>query len=195
MRYISPDPECMSGKDALDFIRKADAGCSLADAIDQLRRAIVDRAVSATIGAVGTQLKNMKPVPVPMGSSAMQPSSASLPSPAMWQRAKIRSDGSVQFDLKGPWLPFKVIRSHVQRIWGSQHAPPSYPRQRVKARPIDDPIRKALSALWPGVIPPPLKAKERNQKIVEWLKAQGCSIPQGINGLPRAVQRAMKPRG
>jgi hypothetical protein len=196
VRYISPDPAWMSGKDALDFIRKADTGCSAADAIDQLRRAIVNRAVGATIStrAVGARLKDMKPVPVPMGSSPMQPHSASLPSPAMWQRAKIRSDGSVQFDLKGPWLPFEVIRSHVLRIWGGQRAPPSYPRQREKARPIDDGIREALSALCPPRTHPPLKAKERNQKIVEWLKAQGYSIPRG-GGLARAVQRAMKPRG
>jgi len=141
VRYISPDPVLMPGKDALDFIRKADTGCSVADAIDQLRRAIVARAVGATIviPVVRARLKDMKPVPIAMGSSAMQPHSWSQPSRAMWQRAKIRSDGSVQFDLKGPWLPFAVIRSNVQREWG---APPSYRRQGVKARPIDDGIRE-----------------------------------------------------
>jgi hypothetical protein len=193
VRYISPDPVLMPGKDALDFIRKADTGCSVADAIDQLRRAIVARAVGATIviPVVRARLKDMKPVPIAMGSSSMQPHSWSQPSRAMWQRAKIRSDGSVQFDLKGPWLPFAVIRSNVQREWG---APPSYRRQGVKARPIDDGIREALAALWPPGTHLPLKAKERNQKIVECLRARGYSSPSG-SGLARAVQRAMKPRG
>jgi hypothetical protein len=65
----------MPGKEALDFIRgAADAD---ADAIDQLRAAIVKR-------AVGARLIGMKPTP--MGSSPISVPSASIPHPDMCGR-------------------------------------------------------------------------------------------------------------
>ena len=48
MSYISPPPEWMPGKEALDHIREA-AGCSASDAIKQLRTSIADGAVSARL--------------------------------------------------------------------------------------------------------------------------------------------------
>jgi hypothetical protein len=180
VRYEPPVPVWMPGKEALDFIRgAADAD---ADAIDQLRAAIVKR-------AVGARLIGMKPTP--MGSSPISVPSASIPHPDMWRQADIRLNGSVRFDRKGPWQPFEVIRENVLRNWSSQPAPHSDRPQDVKARPIDRGIREAISELWPDGIPS-LTAKDRDQKILEWLKARGYSIPQG-KGLPRAVQRAMKP--
>ena len=182
--YVPPDPPLMSGKEALDFIRKAKPDCSAADAIAQLRAAIVHR-------AVGARLKDMKRVP--MGSSPISVPSESIPPPHMWLQAEIRLNGSVRFDRKGLWRPFEVIRENVLRTWRSQHASNSDRQQHVGAGPISDGIGKAISALWPDGIPRALKAKERNQQILEWLIKQRYSVPRG-KGLARAVQRTMKKR-
>ena len=184
MRYIPPDLPWMPGEEALDFIRKAQTGCSAADAIDQLRATVVHR-------AVGARLKDMKPVP--MGSSPIGVPSESNPSPHMWQQVEIRLDGSVRFDRQGPWRSFEVIRENVLRTWSSQPAPHSDRQQDVKARPKDRGIREAISNLWPDGIPNSVRAKDRDQKILGWLNTRGYSIPQG-KGLARAVQRAMKSR-
>jgi hypothetical protein len=180
----------MPGKEALDFIRSAELGCSEAGAIDQLRAAIVNC-------AVGARLTHMQRPPV--GSSPNQAPFESVPQPAAWQRAQMRPDGSVRFDRNGPWRGFEVIRENVRRIWRPE--PPNdrqpkvmaHPTARVQARPIKNGILEAISALWPDGIPAGLKAKERNNKILEHLCAQGHSVPEG-SGLARAVQRAMKPR-
>lgn len=63
-----------------------------------------------------------------------------------------------------------------------------------KPRPIDDGIREAMIALWPrsGIPPQGLKAKERNRKILDWLKRHNRSIPAGDHALAKAVSRALK---
>jgi len=182
VRYVPPDPLWMPGKEALDFIRKAVPDCSAADAIAQLRTAIVHR-------AVGARLKDMKRVP--MGSSPIGVPSESNPRPRMWLQAEIRLNGSVRFDRKGPWRPFEVIRENVLRVWYCQPASNSDREQHVRARPSIDGICEAISALWPERIPAALRAKERDQRILMYLKERDHRVPQG-SGLARAVQRALK---
>jgi hypothetical protein len=53
-------------------------------------------------------------------------------------------------------------------------------------------IREAITMLWPSGIPRGLKAKDRDNQILNWLKSKGYSFP-GDNSLPRQVQRALKP--
>ena len=57
--------------------------------------------------------------------------------------------------------------------------------------PVFGGIREAIAALWPSGIPKGLKAKDRNNRIADWLKQNGRSVPSG-SGLARAVQRALK---
>jgi hypothetical protein len=53
-------------------------------------------------------------------------------------------------------------------------------------------IREAIAALWPSGIPKSLKAKDRNNRIADWLKQNGRSVPSGSSGLAKAVQRTLK---
>jgi hypothetical protein len=180
----------MPGKEALDFICKAELGCSEADAIDQLRAAIVNR-------AVGARLTHMQRPPV--GSSPVQARSESVPEPAAWQRAQMRSDGSVRFNRREPWRGFEVIRENVLRVWSEPSLSDQRPEVMAhpkKAHPhrTSDSIREAISTLWPDGVPIGLRAKDRDNRILEYLHNRGLSAPKG-SGLARAVQRAMKPRG
>jgi hypothetical protein len=50
-------------------------------------------------------------------------------------------------------------------------------------------ITHAINQLWPNKIPKGLSAKERNNKIIEWLKNEGCSVPKSPE---RAIQRVLK---
>jgi hypothetical protein len=63
-----------------------------------------------------------------------------------------------------------------------------------KARPIDDGVREAMVTLWSpsGVPPRGLKAKNRDNQILGWLKRNKRSVPEGNHGLAKAVQRVMK---
>src|SRR5258706_6800502 len=63
-----------------------------------------------------------------------------------------------------------------------------------KARPIDDGVREAMVTLWSpsGVPPRGLKAKNRDNQILGWLKRNKRSAPDGNHGLAKAVQRVMK---
>jgi hypothetical protein len=62
----------------------------------------------------------------------------------------------------------------------------SQPVQRVS--PIEEGILLAIDALWSGNIPKGLRAKDRDLKILEWLKSNQKSAPRG---LARAVQRVL----
>jgi hypothetical protein len=56
-------------------------------------------------------------------------------------------------------------------------------RSRAKTRGIAE----AINQLWPNGISKELTAKERDKRIIEWLKDNGYSIPS-----PRSIQRALK---
>jgi hypothetical protein len=60
---------------------------------------------------------------------------------------------------------------------------PAGPKSRSGGRGI----AKAINQLWPNGISQELTAKERDKRIIEWLKDNGYSIPS-----PRTVQRALK---
>lgn len=48
-------------------------------------------------------------------------------------------------------------------------------RQR-RHQPISDGVRSAINEIWPGGIPCDLLAKERDEQIIEWLKAKNKKI-------------------
>jgi hypothetical protein len=52
-------------------------------------------------------------------------------------------------------------------------------------------IAEAIGQLWHGRIPIGLAAKDRNRAIIEWLVANGCSVPTSPE---RAIQRVLKTR-
>jgi hypothetical protein len=174
----------MPGKEALNHICKTDR-CSVPSAIEQLRCALSD-------GAVTGRLTDAN---LPRGaiySSMMLMSMFDcIPAPERWQDAKIRPDGTVQF-FDHPYYEFAIFEEDVLRVWPAQPQP-SVPINRKKARPVEDGAREALSVLWPNGIPAGLKAKDRNNKIRNWLRQQGYSSSTD-EGLARAVQRALKPR-
>ena len=57
------------------------------------------------------------------------------------------------------------------------------PTTRAKRRAV----QKAASALWPAGIPDSLTAKERHNKIIEWLRGHGMSVPS-----QRTIQRSLR---
>lgn len=52
-------------------------------------------------------------------------------------------------------------------------------------------IEQAIQQLWPNGIPQGLSAKDRNRRILVWLKSNGCSVPKSPE---RAIQRVLKAR-
>jgi hypothetical protein len=54
---------------------------------------------------------------------------------------------------------------------------------------ISDGIRLAIDDLWPDEIPKGLRAKDRNKKILEWLKDHKKSTPTDLS---KAVQRVLR---
>jgi hypothetical protein len=54
---------------------------------------------------------------------------------------------------------------------------------------ISDGILLAIDDLWPDEIPKGLRAKDRNKKILEWLKDNKKSIPTDLS---KAVQRVLR---
>ncbi len=74
---------------------------------------------------------------------------------------------------------------------GTRSAPPKIGSNAARRRdqPISDGIRLAIKNLWPGGIPAGLRAKERDKKILAWLKDNEKSFPEDIS---HAVQRVLK---
>jgi hypothetical protein len=62
-------------------------------------------------------------------------------------------------------------------------------RQR-RHQPISDGVRSAINEIWPGGIPCDLLAKERDEQIIEWLKAKNKKNIAG--NLSRTIQRVLK---
>jgi hypothetical protein len=52
-------------------------------------------------------------------------------------------------------------------------------------------IAQAIGQLWPKGIPKGLSAKDRNRAVIDWLRANGCSVPTSPE---RAIQRVLKAR-
>ena len=50
-------------------------------------------------------------------------------------------------------------------------------------------IAEAINQLWPSGIPKGLSAKDRNNAVIEWLGANGHSLPTNPE---RAIQRVLK---
>jgi len=50
-------------------------------------------------------------------------------------------------------------------------------RQR-RHQPISDGVRSAIKEIWPGGIPCDLLAKDRDEQIIEWLKAKNKKTPK-----------------
>ncbi len=201
MPYLSPPPAWMPGKEALDHIRETDE-CSASDAIKQLRSAISD-------GRANTRLPdpkeprrsaifppwNIKSIAYDPGLATprLSPGARQIPNREDWRKAKIFANGAVSF-FGGRYRPyaFEVRRVDVLQIWPAKLVSPQSSPVRKRMQPISLGIRKAIAELWP-TSNPPLTSKDRNNKIFEWLKSNGYSVPKG-SGLARAVQRAMKSR-
>jgi hypothetical protein len=197
----------MSGKEALAHIRKVEA-CSPSAAIKQLQSAISDGLVRARLPDPENPSRStiFPPWPDPAllmlvkvrneGSAAIYPSNVRYhPSSEHWRAASIRVKGIVQFRSGTPWYKFEVVRADVLRIWPAvrEHPPtPEHPpsSEQPKARHVQK-IRVAIAALWPGGVPPGLRAVERNDQIRKWLVANRYRL-QSPEALARAVQRALK---
>jgi hypothetical protein len=180
----------MPGDEAIEHIRTVEKYPTAEDAIEQLRDAIVHR-------AVGAVLADMKKPPI--GSTPISVPLDSIPPPEMWKTAQIKLDGTVIFSAGDSPRRFKVIRENVLGIWSEQEVdnPNAKSGQtlntgaRQRPAPVLTGVRNAIKELWPQGIPSTLKAKERNQKIADEIKLKGGSVPSG-DGLARAVQRAIK---
>jgi hypothetical protein len=89
----------------------------------------------------------------------------------------------------------EVCRRDVLELWPERQkntTRPALPGSNAAQRrhkPISDGIRLAIMDLWSGEIPAGLKAKERDNQILAWLKRNQRSTSTNIS---RAVQRVLK---
>ena len=102
---------------------------------------------------------------------------------------RIHSDGGTRIE---------VCREDLLKLWPEHQKDATRslrPESRTNAtqrreRPISNGVRLAIDALWPNGIPQDsLRAKERDNKILEWLKSNNKSISTNIS---KAVQRVLK---
>jgi hypothetical protein len=85
-------------------------------------------------------------------------------------------------------IDLQFCREDVLKHWPEQQKEAPVPgRSRRGANSVA--IDSALADLWPRGVPEGLRAKERNEQIVQRLKDRNESIP---GDLPKAVQRALK---
>ena len=182
MPYEPPPSVWMPGKEAIVYIRTIKK-CTTKRAIEQLRLAIVHR-------AVGAILADMKKPPIGSSGPISVPSD-SIPTREMWKTAQIKANGTVLFsDADSPRV-FQVIRENVLRIWAKDDFGHLSAKPFRKSAPVKTAVLRAINQLWPDGIPAGLKAKERNRKIAAQIKLNEDSIPSD-GGLARAVQRAIK---
>jgi hypothetical protein len=94
------------------------------------------------------------------------------------------------------WIPGRMFAR-----WRAVHnLPMSAPRFQVVSGTVNSPapiatgakergVIEAIAAIWPGGVPAGLAGKERDNAIVDWLQANGHSVPTDVS---RAVQRALR---
>jgi hypothetical protein len=116
MTYEPPPPTLMSGKEAIEYIQCTD-NIPEAEAVDQLRAAILNRAV----GEVPVDIKTRPP----FGSSPIGVPTPSVRSPEMWRNAKITAKGTVRFPGERRYRLFKVVRENVLNFWPPRSQPAS----------------------------------------------------------------------
>lgn len=178
--YLPPPPEWMTGKEALVHICEADK-CSIDSAIDQIKRAVIDYVIAVRFS--GKELPRLRrdhclylpPGHFPFGLDNYKR--------YLFEVAQICKDATIKFGPEEDWQPFEIRREDVFRTWPTV--------QYHKQAPIREGISEAKEALWPNGIPKGLKAKERDNRVGQWLETKGYSVPSG-NGLSRAVQRVIK---
>jgi hypothetical protein len=78
----------------------------------------------------------------------------------------------------------ELCRKDVLALCESKSTPP-----KMRSAAISDGIHLAINDLWPDGIPAGVRAKERDNQILEWLKGNDKSTPTNIS---RAVQRVLK---
>jgi len=99
----------------------------------------------------------------------------------------VESGAKVYLD-NGTDLQF--CREDVLELWPEQQKEAAVPRRsRIGSGAISVGIRLALVELFPDGVPEGLRAKERNEQVVQWLKEHNKSIPRDV---PKAVQRELK---
>jgi hypothetical protein len=107
MAYSPPPPPWMPGAEAIAHICQVER-CREAEAIEQLRAAIVGL-------EVGARLLDVKRPPI--GSSPLQVHCDSPVRPGSeWTKAKILPDGKVRFG-KGRRYAFDVLRTQLLKHW------------------------------------------------------------------------------
>jgi hypothetical protein len=84
----------------------------------------------------------------------------------------------------------QFCREDILTLWPEQRKEGAAPgRSRIGSGAISVAVHLALEALWPNGVPEGLRAKERNEKVLEWLKDNNKSVP---TDLAKAVQRVLK---
>jgi hypothetical protein len=98
-----------------------------------------------------------------------------------------------EFEIKPRWQLIEIWADDLDKLWSS-FDPPDADSASSKSHegPVSEGIREAIAALWPSGMPKGLRAKDRNNRIADWLKQNGRSVPFD-SGLARAIQRALKP--
>jgi hypothetical protein len=199
LSYNSPPPAWMPGKEALHHIREADK-CSASNAVKQLQSALTDGIAKVRLPDPNDHRRlaifppwgddyDFGPGATPM----LSPGSRQIPTPEDWRNAKILASGVVRF-FGGRSRPyaFKVHRADDLRIWPESALTLLPITQRKRTAPIAEGIREAIDSVGGRAVLARLKGKDRCKRILAWLKSNNRSVPSG-NGLPKAVQRAMKP--
>jgi hypothetical protein len=79
----------------------------------------------------------------------------------------------------------QFCREDVLELWPQQQKEAAALRRGANSVALD----LALDDLWHGKVPEGLRAKERNEQVLQWLKDHNKTIP---GDLPKAIQRALK---
>jgi hypothetical protein len=87
----------------------------------------------------------------------------------------------------------EVRTADVRGLFGEPREKERDSSSTVQSRPTGGAksrgIKEAIAKLWPNGFPAGLTAKERNNRIIDWLRTQGLSVSGDIS---RTVQRAIK---
>jgi|SRR5262245_10946692 len=191
-------PVWMPGKEAIAHICKVE-GCSVADAIERLRKTIVAGAVRKRLPDPDNPDRDVK-------VSLFGPALTSLLGPAgkkhddsnlqptldreSWNKADMRADGTVEFrGVPGRRFSFVVLWDDIRK-WepdSGQGAteiqadpePRMAPSHAHKTKRRNIPARNsaavnaAIDEMWPNGVPNDLEAGKRDAMIQEWLKKKG----------------------
>jgi hypothetical protein len=189
--------------------RLVDTGMARNEAKRDLCRAIADRKISVRVHFAADPYRHL-PEEELSGADLTIPSRLS-PKDIDWRSSRpLGSWGSVS---KRPSEPVTLFAARAGRLVDRKievievrtldvsnlfcgpsnqvdvNPPRDLPERRLAAGAKARGVKQAIEALWPDGVPDGLSAKDRDNKVVEWLRAKNLSVPANPG---RMIQRVLK---